>query len=111
LDEAEIERAKRKPTDSLDAYDYYLRGMACQTQSSRDANDEALRFFHRAIDLDQDFASAYGRAAWCYVWRKTNRWITHHAEEIAETARLAGRAGEFGSDDSVALSFGGFALA
>ena len=28
LEEAEIERAKRKPTESLDAYDYFLRGMA-----------------------------------------------------------------------------------
>ena len=28
LEQAEIERAKRKPTDSLDAYDYYLRGRA-----------------------------------------------------------------------------------
>jgi adenylate cyclase len=28
LEQAEIERAKRKPTESLDAYDYYLRGMA-----------------------------------------------------------------------------------
>src|SRR4029078_11692834 len=28
LEQAEIERSKRKPTESLDAYDYYLRGMA-----------------------------------------------------------------------------------
>ncbi|MGO9686910.1 MAG: Fic family protein [Beijerinckiaceae bacterium] len=27
LERAEIERAKRKPTESLDAYDYYLRGL------------------------------------------------------------------------------------
>src|SRR5215510_819499 len=28
LEQAEMERAKRKPTERLDAYDYYLRGMA-----------------------------------------------------------------------------------
>jgi TolB-like protein len=28
LEQAEIERAKRKPTESLDSYDYFLRGMA-----------------------------------------------------------------------------------
>ena len=28
LEQAEIERAKRKPTNRLDAYDYFLRGMA-----------------------------------------------------------------------------------
>jgi TolB-like protein/DNA-binding SARP family transcriptional activator len=34
LEQAEIERAKRKPTTSLDAYDYYLRGMASGYQWS-----------------------------------------------------------------------------
>src|SRR5262245_12150203 len=28
LEQAEIQRAKRKTTENLDAYDYYLRGMA-----------------------------------------------------------------------------------
>ena len=28
LERAEIQRAKHKPTERLDAYDYYLRGMA-----------------------------------------------------------------------------------
>src|SRR5262249_24597650 len=45
LEQAEIERAKRKPTDSLDAYDYFLRGMANVHQWTRAANDEALRLF------------------------------------------------------------------
>ena len=42
LERAEIERAKRKPTESLDAYDYYLRGMANLHQGTREAIDEAL---------------------------------------------------------------------
>ena len=33
------------------------------------------------------------------------------AKEVAETARLAGQAVEFGRKDAVALSMGGFALA
>src|SRR5262249_53481782 len=47
---AEIERAKRKPTERLDAYDCFLRGMACVHRWSREANDEALQFFYRAIE-------------------------------------------------------------
>ena len=43
LEQAEIERAKRKPTESLDAYDYFLRGMACIHRWTREATDEALR--------------------------------------------------------------------
>ena len=60
VEKAEIERAKRKPTESLDAYALYLRGLASYYQfGSRQANDEALRLFNSAIELDPDFASAY----------------------------------------------------
>ena len=52
LEQAEIERAKRKPTESLDAYDYFLRGMASIHQWTREANSEALRLFYKAIELD-----------------------------------------------------------
>jgi adenylate cyclase len=91
LEQAEIERAKRKPTESLDAYDYYLRGMASFYQWTTDGISDALRMFYRAIELDPDFASAHGRAARCYAVRKSNGWMTDREQEIAETARLARR--------------------
>jgi TolB-like protein/tetratricopeptide (TPR) repeat protein len=112
VEKAEIERAKRKPTDSLDAYALYLRGSDRLYQfASRQANDEALRLFNRAIDLDPDFASAYGRAASCYAWAKTNGWILVTANDIAEVTRLAQRAVEVGKDDAIALAASGWALA
>jgi TolB-like protein len=111
VEHAEIERARRKPTANLDAYDYYLQGMAKVYQATRPANDEALRFFYKALELDTNFASAYGMAAWCYAWRKRNGWMADLAKEIAETARLALQAVEWGKDDAVALTMGGFALA
>src|SRR6185437_14320616 len=111
LEHAEIERAKRKPTESLDAYDYFLRGMASVHQGTRDANSEALRLFYKAIDLDQNFASAYGIAAWCYAWRKWDGFVTDRAAEAVEAARLARRAAELDGDDAVALCAGGYALA
>ena len=60
LEQAEIDRAKRKPTESLDAYDYFLRGLAGFHQWTREANVDALSSFSRAIELDPSFASAYG---------------------------------------------------
>jgi TolB-like protein len=110
LERAEIERAKRKPTESLDAYDYYLRGMANFHQGTRKAVDEALPLFYKAIQLDPDFASAYGMAAWCYFWRKLNDWMTDRSKEITEGTRLARRAVELGMDDAVALARSGTAL-
>ncbi len=111
LELAEIERAKSKPTDSLDAYDYFLRGMANVNQWTRAANDEALRLFYKAFELDPGFGSAYGMAAWCYIWRKLNGWVIDRTQETSEGARLARRAVEVGKDDPVALSRGGHALA
>ena len=104
LEEAEIDRAKRKATESLDAYDIYLRAMASFYRRSNDANNEALRLFYKAIELDPDFASAYGMAAWCYGWRKMNGWMADRSQESAEALRLARRAVALGSDDPVALT-------
>lgn len=111
LEQAEIDRIKRKPTESLGAYDYFLRGRAALHEGSVQGHKDALQLFYRAIQLDPDFASAYGMAAYSYCHRKTNGWIADREEEIAETARLARRAVELDKDDAVALSCGGFALA
>jgi TolB-like protein len=111
VEKAEIERAKRKPTESLDAYALYLRGLARLYQfAGRQANEEALRLFNSAIELDPDFASAYGRAAFCYVIAKIDGWISDTGNEIAEVTRLAQRAVELGKDDAFALAAGGYAL-
>ncbi len=79
--------------------------------ANRQANDEALRLFNSAIELDPDFASAYGRAASCYAWAKINGWFSNTANEIAEVTRLAQRAVELGKDDAIALAAAGWALA
>jgi TolB-like protein len=111
LERAEIERAKQKPTESLDAYDHYLRGMANLHRGTRDAIEEALARFHDALQLDPNFASACAMAAWCHFWRKVNGWMSDRPREIAEGVQLARRAVELGGTDAVALTRGGHALA
>jgi TolB-like protein/Tfp pilus assembly protein PilF len=107
LELAEIERARRKPTESLDAYDYFLRGMAAFYQWTEEANSEALLMFRRAMELDPKFASAYGMAARCYSARKASGWVSDRAHEIAEATKVARRAAELGKDDAVALTAAG----
>jgi tetratricopeptide (TPR) repeat protein len=109
--DAEIERAKRKPTESLDAYALYLRGLARRHPFNREANDQRLRLYYSAIDRDPDFASAYGCAASCYADAKAFGWISGTANEIAEVKRLAQRAVELGKDDAIALTLSGWGLA
>jgi non-specific serine/threonine protein kinase len=47
----------RKPTDNLQAYDYYLRG---RSYTRRENLDFALQMFEQAIKLDPNFALAHG---------------------------------------------------
>ena len=110
LQRAEIERARRKPTEILDAYDYFLRGMA-SFFFTRDSLIEARRFFQRATELDPNYASAYGMAAWCVHLSKTNGWMIDPEREIAEGIRLARRAAAVGKDDPTALWSSGHSLA
>lgn len=110
LERAEIERARHKPTESLDAYDYYLRGMARLHHGTKDTIDQALPLFHKAIEIDPDFSSAYAMAAWCHCWRKINGWMTDRPREVAEGVRLARRAVELDKGDAVVLTRSGHAL-
>jgi TolB-like protein/Tfp pilus assembly protein PilF len=108
---AEIERANRKPTENLDAYDYYLRGLAVLNgMLTREATVEALELLSNAILRDPEFAPAYARAAQCYAYRKFNGWMVDRPQEIAEAIRLARKAIKLGKQDAVALSYSGFVL-
>ncbi len=111
LQQEEIKRARRKPTENLDAYDYYLRGLAKLRRVTPDANREALQLFCKTIELDPGLASSYGMAAWCYVTRKARGWMIEHVQESAEATRLARKAVHLGGDDPLALCMGGYALA
>jgi TolB-like protein/class 3 adenylate cyclase/Tfp pilus assembly protein PilF len=111
LDQAEIERSRRKRTEKLDAYDYYLRGLAVVEGATKDENEEALRLFYKAIEIDVNFALAHAMVARCFTLRKANGWMADVAKESAETAKLARRAVELGRDDAAVLSRAGYALA
>jgi tetratricopeptide (TPR) repeat protein len=108
MEQAEIERTRRKLTENLDAYDYYLRGLAGVHQWTKESTEEALSNFYRAIELDSNFAVAYGMAARTYALRKGGGWLEQ--DNVPETARLARRAAELGKDDAVALGTAGMAL-
>ncbi len=110
LEQAEIERAKRKPTERLATHDYFLRGMANIYQVRRQANFEALQNFQWAIGTDENFATAYGMCGYCYVWRKANGWASDREGEAAEAERFARTAARYGVNDPVALAHAGYAL-
>ncbi len=67
---SERKRALRKPPESLDAWESYQRGLWHTFQYKPEDRDTTLGFFHRAIELDPTFASAYaglGYALYVYI--------------------------------------------
>src|SRR6185436_572432 len=69
MERAEIVRARRRPPGNTDAYDCYLRGLACLSPVTVDGMERALVFFTEASALDPDYASAYGMAMFCHANR------------------------------------------
>jgi TolB-like protein len=111
MEQVEAARAKRKPTESLDAYDYLLRGTDSLYRQTPEGIDEALRLFKRAIELDPEYGAAYGTAAYCYAMRKSSGWGMRREQDIEEASRLSRTAARLGEDDAVALSRAGHAVA
>ena len=67
LSKAEQERVRRKPLESLDAWDLYQRGLWHLWHYTREAYPEAKRLLGAAIALDPDFAPAHSHLAVCIL--------------------------------------------
>jgi adenylate cyclase len=111
LERAEMARSRQKPTENLQAYDYYLRAPACIYLQKKDANYEAVDLLDKAIGLDPVFALAFAQAATCYTQRKTWRWSADPARDVVEAEKLARRALELDRNDPTVLAYAGWALA
>jgi TolB-like protein/class 3 adenylate cyclase len=62
---SEIERAARKPTESLDAYDLYLRALAHIHRQAEASFAEAVDLLGRALAIDPSYAPAAAMLSWC----------------------------------------------
>jgi tetratricopeptide (TPR) repeat protein len=110
LERAEIERSRRKPTENLQAYDYYLRGLAALYKFTEEGTREALSLLQKAVELDPDFALPYAIKALCYIARKSFAWDVERAHEVVEAERVARLALALDRDDARVLTFAGHAL-
>jgi adenylate cyclase len=104
IDQAELELARHKPTENLDAYDFLMRGRALDRLYRREDNQEALKLFYRAIELDPSMALAYSAAAMSYSDRKNNGWMEDEEKETLEARRLVKAGLKFGQNDAECLA-------
>jgi TolB-like protein/Flp pilus assembly protein TadD len=109
--QAEIDRARRKRPDNLDAYDLYLRALHL-TQSQRvvrvEDYDEAIRLAERAINLDENFAPVLAHAAWSHEKRLTRGGTAPPGvDDAAAAVKLAERALMADPNDAMVLLVAG----
>lgn len=83
----DTERAKRKPPESLDAYDLFLRGREQFLRFSQETDARALALFEQSVARDPNYADAIGFMARIYARWAALRWGPLPANEAQEKAR------------------------
>src|SRR3984893_17786653 len=106
----EIELATRKPTESLDAYDLYLRALAEFHKYSEDGMRAAVTLLKRALVIDPAYPPAAAMVGLCRGLQRAHGWGPLSEVEIAEGLHLARQALEAGKDGPDALWMAGDAI-
>jgi adenylate cyclase len=107
----EIERARRKPTRYLTAYDYFLRALSHRATSSLEDTREALALLRKAIDIDPHFALALAHASMCISGLRNQGYEVVDQVAVAESVKLAEAAIDADPNDPGALTLAGHTIA
>ena len=107
---AEIERAKRKRPENLDAYDLVMRAFPYVWATEQNANRRATQLLREALRLDPTYPTALSLTAWCAGQRVLYLWSEDPSWEKRETLRIAQEAAALSSDDAFVLAVLGAAL-
>jgi TolB-like protein len=106
---AEIERAKRKRPDDLNAYDLYLRALSHMHEVTAEGRIAALDLIEEALRINSDYAEAHGAAAWCYFARSL--WEDGAPETYRDQALYHARAVQrLQTEDASSLAHAAIAL-
>ncbi|HEY5125338.1 MAG TPA: tetratricopeptide repeat protein, partial [Ignavibacteria bacterium] len=77
----EIEKIEKRPTENLEAYNYYLQGNYYYRKSYASQDYKiAIKLYEKAIELDPGFALAYTRLAMSHMQQY---WFYHDRSEDA----------------------------
>ena len=103
LAEDEEIRVWRRPTDNLEAYDAYLRGLELSHRLPQTANAQAIRMLDKAIELDPEFAAAYALLARVHMIDFWYQWSPSRLKSRVRAVELASKA--IALDDSEPMSY------
>lgn len=85
----EAEQIEKIPTQNLEAYDYFLKGMVPFQYETREGLEEAIPYFEKAIELDPEFALAYADMAIAYAFLDMFQLEKKHTYQIGFLADRA----------------------
>ena len=92
LTEAESDQLASRDTDTLESYEYFLRGRERYFRFSREDNRVAREFYLKAIELDPNFARAYAMLALTYRQEVVNGWSGDRERALDSAMQLAEKA-------------------
>lgn len=106
---AEIERARRKRPESVDAWDLYVQAVPLVYGANVLAYTEAIDLLDRALALEPDYAPALAFASWAHEKRRTfGGGAVAAADDVEVSLALAQRALEADPDDALAMALLGW---
>jgi TolB-like protein/AraC-like DNA-binding protein/Tfp pilus assembly protein PilF len=86
---AELQQINKKPTENLEAYDFYLKGLVPLQKETKEGLNEAISLFEKAIELDSSFALAYSQLAIAHYYLDQNQSKKQYTEIINNYADKA----------------------
>jgi len=110
LARAELERARRKPPESLDAWDLYQRGLWHVWQYTPSDNEHARSLFEQAIRLDPTFSPFVSALALTRLLEQTLGYREDAFDAVVDAVEIAKRAVALDGKDATAHSILGRTL-
>jgi adenylate cyclase len=96
-------RFRQAPTNNLEAYDFYLRGLETQWrgfyETKEELNAQARRMYEKAIGLDPQYAAAYAGLGWTHFFDWFFQWNPNRMQTLERAFELGQRA--IALDDSL----------
>ena len=102
VSQAEQNQALKKPPQDLNAYDYYLRGMAHYHSRVKKSNPIAREMFSKAISLDPDYAAAFTGLGLVEFAKVSYGWTEFPGESLKRSYQYGQKAIDLDPNNSTA---------
>ena len=89
---AEIERARTKRPNTLNAWDHYLQAIAAYHRMTEEDIKAAISLLEQAVDVEPEFATAYALLARCHLEVGQRGWVRPVRQAYEASRRFAEKA-------------------